>query len=276
MAPWFDELASDLAEEHLSRRQALARVVAAAGASLIAGVRPAPASATIFRICPPHEHSCGFKGLCCKRNHRCCQGSHGVDSCCHQGQHCCDGRCCAAGTECCPNPFTGGASCCTHHEVCRLGHCCRPGEVCGETCCPAPSKCCGSKKHGHCCAHSDKCCGDKCVDVRNDPKNCGACGNHCPPGETCQAGSCVQQGCGNPPIYCTPQQRCCIYTFNGQTSAVCYDPSIDVCCPGWGACPTTYTCCSAGCCQTSGQFCCPTKDSAGRGLCGNKSTGFGC
>jgi hypothetical protein len=38
-------------------------------------------------------------------------------------------------------------------------------------------------------------CGDQCVDTETDVANCGGCGNQCPTGDTCAAGTCSCDGC---------------------------------------------------------------------------------
>ena len=39
------------------------------------------------------------------------------------------------------------------------------------------------------CAGGASKCGDKCVDLQNDPANCGACATACKSGEVCAAGT---------------------------------------------------------------------------------------
>jgi hypothetical protein len=68
------------------------------------------------------------------------------------------------------------------------------------------------------CGEQRECCVDHCVNLQNDPQNCGTCGEHCPKGTYCGAGQCVA-----PP---------CDATCGGGTS-----------------------CCAAACCA-AGQLCC--------------------
>jgi hypothetical protein len=81
------------------------------------------------------------------------------------------------------------------------------------------------------------CCGDRCLNLHNDPLNCGACGNHCPvdkpfcesgacqkppcQGQSCSAGTCCGSSC------CGANQICC--SLEGPLSGIagCYTPTPD-------------------------------------------------
>jgi len=83
------------------------------------------------------------------------------------------------------------------------------------------------------------CCGDRCLNLHNDPLNCGACGNHCPAdkpfcesgtcqkppcqgqGQSCSAGTCCGSSC------CGANQICC--SLEGPLSGIagCYTPTPD-------------------------------------------------
>ncbi len=45
-------------------------------------------------------------------------------------------------------------------------------------------------------------CDGRCIDVRSDDANCGACGNVCAEGGTCIAGLCLGGGCELPEVWC--------------------------------------------------------------------------
>ncbi|WP_163992553.1 MXAN_6577-like cysteine-rich protein [Pyxidicoccus caerfyrddinensis] len=86
-------------------------------------------------------------------------------------------------------------------------------------------------------------CGDRCIDVRSDAKNCGACGTTCGPEEVCEGGACEctegRERCGNVCIDTRQNDRNC------------------------GACGVT---CGAGQFCRDGRCQCPS----GLGLCGER------
>lgn len=267
MAPWFDELASDLAEERISRRRALSRIAAGVGGAVVAGVNPHAAFA-MLSSCARHEHRCGT--ACCGRHEHCASAKRHL--CCPRHHKACvatsSGRewaaqCCPNDRECCPSHDNGefGLECCPKDSFCTK---IPKGSGYQGICCPNGSKLCAGGKSSQCCAAGTSCCLDSAGNA--------SC---CQPGEVCAGGVCTA-ACGDPPVYCGSQQQCCRYTFNGRSGAVCYDPSTAMCCPGYGACPNTYVCCSAGCCQLETQICCGTFDASGVERCGNPLNRFGC
>jgi hypothetical protein len=48
----------------------------------------------------------------------------------------------------------------------------------------------GERLAGAACPPGQTDCGGTCVDLKNDPNNCGACGNVCGAGQTCYYSSC--------------------------------------------------------------------------------------
>ncbi len=104
----------------------------------------------------------------------------------------CDGGACVlscpvgllACADTCVNPMTD-RDFCGATDPCDLN----PGEACtGDLICDG---------HGACallCAPGLTDCADACVDLSDDPQNCGACGQACPDGQICHGGSCVWSG----------------------------------------------------------------------------------
>jgi hypothetical protein len=145
---------------------------------------------------------------------------------------CCHGVCC--NTICCPD----GKECCNNTECCNTAH----GFVCDGSICR--------------CESGKTICGELdpfCVDLQNDPANCGACGHACPPGAGCSRGVCCPAARTCPDRCCSAFQECCddgICRLKGR------------CCPPSRACGKTccapgQRCCN-GVCQPAGQECaCP-------------------
>lgn len=77
--------------------------------------------------------------------------------------------------------------------------------------CPAGQTCVGGRCVGVTCSGGDcpagqTCCDGYCVETRNDPLNCGGCGNVCAPGgDGCFSGTCA---CGGAAA-CTSGRSCC-------------------------------------------------------------------
>ncbi len=69
---------------------------------------------------------------------------------------------------------------------CPSSESCAPGEICVAL--PKAVVCdCGGVK----CLPGQHCCSDGCKDVETDPKNCGACGRTCAPGQACKGWTCI-------------------------------------------------------------------------------------
>lgn len=55
------------------------------------------------------------------------------------------------------------------------------------------------------CTSPETACGEYCVNLTNDPLNCGGCGTRCPAGRVCTAGRCAVPGTGGRPPPGTPR-----------------------------------------------------------------------
>jgi len=95
------------------------------------------------------------------------------------------GACCGPA---CANLLTDPLNCGQCGAACPTGQTCAAG-----TCSGSPA--CTPARVGDFCnldaGLNDLCCpGVGCIDTSADSANCGACGNACPAGTTCQAGAC--------------------------------------------------------------------------------------
>ncbi len=89
----------------------------------------------------------------------------------------------------------------------------------------------GACKQGAC-ALGLTCCADACVNEKNDPLNCGACGKRCDGANSmCLQGQCVAPTCAPS---CSAAQSCCLVNGPGPTAPPrCVDgPTCPVGCPG--------------------------------------------
>jgi hypothetical protein len=60
------------------------------------------------------------------------------------------------------------------------------------------------------CALGRMCCGGACVNLDNDPMNCGKCGTHCDSTTNlCSAGTCVAPPCSSTAGICATNDFCC-------------------------------------------------------------------
>ena len=104
----------------------------------------------------------------------------------------------------CPPGSTLDFNTCTCSEGCPSGQTlcngacvgpCASGETLNTTTCVCENPC----------PPGNQCCGPICVDVVNDAANCGNCGNVCPTGMPCIAGTCT---CPATTKYCANVQMC--------------------------------------------------------------------
>jgi hypothetical protein len=148
-------------------------------------------------------------------------------ACSDGNAHTCDAMTCDCGTFGCifgtcgstcvadPNDHCQSGVCVSNYTDSHLGWICTATDttnVCGSNTHCACNYFCGSVGQTDVCQDSKACCGgNKCIDLMNDPLNCGACGHDCakqrfgpytPEGvDICQQGVCVR----NPGYYCSPQ-----------------------------------------------------------------------
>lgn len=100
----------------------------------------------------------------------------------------------AGGSDLCDGLTLCGDSCVnTYNDTLNCGYC---NNICYEGYCSA-GQCVGyptTTTTGPGCPADLTLCGDSCVDVFNDPFNCGSCFNQCPSG-TCQDAQCIGEAC---------------------------------------------------------------------------------
>lgn len=179
---------------------------------------------------------------------------------------------------------------CGHHRVSCHGKCCARGEVC------LPPRTKGGKRHCGC-PHHKKRCGSKCVDLKDNPQHCGACGNACATSETCVSGTCQPATCPAGQTNCSGHcvnlqnspQNCGACGHQCGTSEVCSDGACGSACSSGetdcsGACVDLQTdfnnCGACGHACGPGQVCnggtcaCPSGTTACGGACVNLMTDF--
>jgi hypothetical protein len=87
------------------------------------------------------------------------------------------------------------------------------------------------------CVVGRSCCGGACVNVSNDPMNCGTCGVHCDGAKNlCSGGTCVKAACGANIITCGANSLCCGNGCCGPGSLCCESDG-----PVAGTLPSCFT-----------------------------------
>jgi len=213
------------------------------------------------RCLPPDDPMhCGGCGQACgpaQGGRRCLDPAAGRCGCrdegdCGPGELCCDERCtpraddqCLACGEACA-PAAGGPRCDPLAPACECltdGECRDlPGgrQTCGALVDPHACTCgllgraCAGGPESQCCPGLTGALG--CVNLLDDPRNCGACGQECAPGMACVGGSCRCSALGE--VGCPadgPAPHCrgsaCACPARGDGALACE--------PGW-------TCCDGG------------------------------
>jgi hypothetical protein len=125
---------------------------------------------------------------------------------------------------------------------------------CGDLCCGHGEKCrVRGGKHKCVCRKGLHRCKGNCVDLRTDPKNCGACGTKCPSDQVCAEGVCQPQ-CASGETLCDNNICTNIQVDNdncGGCGNVCDDTQTctdGVCTPVCSAIQFIcgFTCCNPG------------------------------
>lgn len=155
----------------------------------------------------------------------------------------------------------GAAKCVKPGRRCKTRNgkkkCCRGSKCVGTTC-----QCKGNKEQ----------CGKQCVNLNNNSKNCGSCGNPCPSGSSCESGLCTNdcpdECCANSDCpgtevcqdgSCTCTTECCRHS-DCSGSEICQGGSctctaeccVNEDCPGLEVCSQNGACiCATECCLNS-------------------------
>ncbi len=151
------------------------------------------------------KNNCGTCGNACPSGQACVAGQCQVS--CAQGETLCGGVCCGAGKVCCQGNVCVDAN----NDRARCG--CTANSA--GTDCSQTGKYCNA---GTCqqCPTGYLFCTFWCINVQEDPSNCGKCPNYCPSGQVCVNGACTtanttcnsgETKCGT--SCCKAGQTCC-------------------------------------------------------------------
>jgi hypothetical protein len=165
------------------------------------------------------KNNCGSCGNKCKASESCINGVCTLIPSCPLGSFACGNNCCGVSQTCDPNTLTCTPSICQSGQTqcgsvcidtssdrfncggcgitCDISEQCISGKCVSSTCgngkcdltencstCPAD---CGSCQ---CSVPTPDLCNGRCTNILSDSSNCGACGNECQIGYTCENGVC--------------------------------------------------------------------------------------
>jgi hypothetical protein len=115
-----------------------------------------------------------------------------------------------------------------------------------------------------------------CVNLQNDPRNCGQCGNRCPPGARCAQGTCLEAClppvCGSAAPQCGSIETCHAFRRTDTGACACVDTAQLSCeemldcttsaCPSGLVCVRTF-CAACGAEQAAEKCVAPCGQAAG-------------
>ncbi len=183
---------------------------------------------------------------------QCCAGECvdlSADNCGACGIGCPIGSTCQVQSGCVTD--AGPAWSCVQDSDCPNGRSCVIGAGCVVSSCDAGTYFCSFASATDGGAALGVCCSQGCVDIADDPSNCGACGQSCPPGFPCANGSCVGMACNDEsciPPTCGPDREGAACSYGpGQIGYCC-----DGLCVGASSCGYCGTSCSGYCNPVTG------------------------
>ncbi|KAF3931026.1 hypothetical protein ABW20_dc0103187 [Dactylellina cionopaga] len=102
----------------------------------------------------------------------------------------------------------------------------------------------------------------QCTDLLTDPQNCNTCGNKCPTGSECRAGSCQSQAPSCTTTCTGPSQKCgaagstcfCLPILEGGSTCISGASGCGTLCNSSAECPNGHSCYGGSCCHVGTAF----------------------